>query len=171
MFPDEPGTLTGAAVDSSCVGKGAGRLRALQREADSLAVLLGARTGSDSLPADTLFGFAKRGKVGFDTTAVRSRLAQIESLRTVARGDSARCALPVIVRLFEKDSTLVTEAQGDGAFEFRDVAPGIYRIRAFRDADSNGEPGSGEEAGEYPFPIELGPGRKLTDLRFRLEPR
>ncbi len=171
VFPDEPGTVSGAAVDSSCVGKGVGRLRALNREADSLAVLLGARAGSDSLPADSLLGFAKKGKVEFDSTAVRSRLAEMDSLRAVARIDSARCALPVIVRLFEKDSTLVAEVQGDGAFEFRDVAPGVYRIRAFRDADSNGESGSGEAAGEYPFPIEVAPGRALTDLRFRLEPR
>jgi hypothetical protein len=135
-----------------------------------LAVLLGAVPRGDSLAADTLIGFSEQPRLMVDSMAVHLRLAEIDSLLPAAREDSARCAVWIIVRLFEEDSTLVAEEQGDGGFEFRDVAPGIYRIRAFRDADANGEPGEAERAGEYPFPIELGPGRSLADLRFFLRP-
>jgi hypothetical protein len=168
VLPDEPGTLKGSAVDSSCVGRGAERLRGLRLEADSLTTLLGGRAAGDSLAPDTLVGFAGVQRPAVDSTMVRNRLAEIDSLRILARDDSARCAVPVIVRLFEQDTTLVSEARGDGTFEFGGVAPGVYRIRAFRDADGDGEPGGGEKSGEYPFPVELAPGRTMADLKFPL---
>jgi hypothetical protein len=170
VFPDEPGTLKGVAADSSCLGRGAAGLRVLIREADSLAVALGVGVPGDSLAADSLIGFGGKPRAAADTTAIRLRLAEIDSLLPAARADSARCAVPIIVRLFDGDSSLVAEEQGEGGFEFRDVAPGIYRIRAFRDVDANGEPGDAEAAGEYPFPIELAPGRSVTDLKVPLRP-
>ncbi len=171
VLPDEPGQLKGKAVDSTCVRSGAPRLLALRREADSLRVLIGAGVVKDSIAGDSLIGFgAPEGAARVDTAAVRARLAAIGDLRQIARVDSARCALPVLVRLFEKDTSLVAEVRGSGGFEFRDVSPGTYRIRAFRDEDANGVAGPGEAAGDYPFPIEVRPGRVLADLDFSLRP-
>jgi hypothetical protein len=170
VLPDEPGTISGSAIDSSCVGHGIRQLRDLAREGDSLAVLIGAGARADSAAVDTLIGFGGGRRALVDTLSIRTRLKEIESLHAVARDDSARCSTPVIVRLLENDTTLVAEERGEGGFEFRDVEPGIYRIRAFRDLDANGVPGSGEASGEYPFAVELAPGRTLKDLKFPVHP-
>jgi len=79
--------------------------------------------------------------------------------------------MPLIVRLVDPDSGLVAEVRGDGAFSFRDLAPGTYHLRAFRDLDADGVPDSGEASGEFPFPIELLPGRNQTGVDFPLRPR
>ena len=168
VLPDEPGVLKGTAVDSSCVGRGVTVLEALKRQADSLAVLIGAPAGGK---ADTLLGFAPARVDTIDSVAVLAGLARIDTLRVAARADSVRCAHPVIVRLFEKDTSLVGEARGAGEFSLEDVAPGVYRLRAFRDSNGNSLPDSTEIAGSYPFPIEVKPGREIKDLNIELRPR
>ena len=171
VLPDEPGSLKGTAADSSCVGRGVGVLQRLRHEADSLAARIGVKpVAKEAGPGDSLLGFAALPGGPVDTLAVRARLSAIDSLRSFARADSARCAKPVIVRLFERDTSMVAESRGEGSFEFREVAAGIYRIRGFRDENANGLPDPGEAAGEFRTPIELKPGRNLTDLDFVLRP-
>lgn len=168
VFPDEPGTIKGAAVDSSCVGRGEDLLRRLDKEADSLATLVRPPTPAQGSAVDSILGFGAAPKPVVDTLAVRARLAAIDSLRIPARLDSARCAQPIIVRLLEKDTSMVSESRGKGAYEFRDVAPGIYRLRAFRDENANGQPDSSEVRGEFPHSLEVLPGRTLDELSIPL---
>ncbi len=172
VLADEPGVLKGTAVDSTCIGAGEPRIAGLGREADSLKALLGIRVApkTGSL-ADSLLGFApppRKVQEGVDSLLVRRRLVQIDSLRVIARADSARCALPVIVRLFERDTSLVSEARGKGPFEFRDIPPGRYEIRGFRDLNGNGLPDPDEPSGAYPDSVALRPGRTLEGLDFPL---
>jgi len=161
VLPDEPGGLSGTVIDSSCVMRGTVVLEKLAWEADSLTALIDT---VETVSADSLLGFGVETEIPVDTTRVLSRLAELDSLSAEARIDSARCAPPIVVRLFEGDTTLVAETRGDGAFTFRDVWPGMYRIRAFRDADEDGSEDPGETAGTFRFPIELKPGRELKDL-------
>jgi hypothetical protein len=171
VLPDEPGTIKGTAIDSSCVGVGADLLRRFDKEADSLSAKIGGPSVGKAAAGDSIMGFGQFVESAVDTLAVRARLAAIDSLRIPARLDSARCALPVIVRLFEKDTSLVAEVRGKGAFEFRDVVPGIYRLRAFRDGDADGQAGPGEAQGEFPHPLEVLPGRALEAVDIQLLPR
>jgi hypothetical protein len=165
VLDDEPGLLKGSAVDSSCIGRGVEVLDRLGREADSLSALL---TPGGGEVADSLLGFAVAGPDTVDSAAVVARLAGIDSLRVPARDDSIRCAQPVIVRLFEDDTTLVAEARTSAEFSFSDVAPGIYRLQAFRDSNGNGLQDPEEVRGTYRFPIELLPGREIADLVIQL---
>jgi hypothetical protein len=165
VLEDEPGSLEGAVIDSSCIGTGAEQLVILEHEADSMSVLIGE---NDAGPADTLLGFERERPGAVDTVAVRGRLAAIDSLRALARSDSSRCAAPVIVRLLDQDSTLVEESRGSGAFSFGGVEPGVYRITGFRDLDGDGFPGPEEARGGYSGRIELLPGRQIKDLNFHL---
>jgi hypothetical protein len=171
VLPDEPGTIKGTAIDSSCVGKGADLLLRLGKEADSLGARIGRPSPQTKSAADSILGFGQATPQAVDTLEIRARLAAIDSLRIPARLDSARCALPVIVRIFEKDTSLVSEARGKGPFEFRDVEPGIYRIRAFRDANADGQPGPGEAQGEFTHAVEVLPGRILEGVDIPLLPR
>ncbi len=171
VLPDEPGTIKGTAIDSSCVGVGADLLRRFDKEADSLSARIGGPPVGKAAAGDSIMGFGQFVEPAVDTLVVRARLAVIDSLRIPARLDSVRCALPVIVRLFEKDTSLVAEVRGKGPFEFRDVVPGIYRLRAFRDADADGQAGPGEAQGEFTHPIEILPGRTLEAVDIQLLPR
>jgi hypothetical protein len=164
VFPDEPGMVKGSAVDSSCVGRGEDLLKRLGKEADSLATHLKPPGAGRASVVDSILGFGAPPVPDVDTLAIRARLAAIDSLRIPARLDSAQCALPIIVRLFEKDTSMVAEARGKGPFEFRDLAPGVYRLRAFRDENANGQPDSTEMQGGYPHALEILPGRTLDDL-------
>jgi hypothetical protein len=175
VLADEPGILKGAAVDSSCVGVGAVVLTRLGREADSLNTLIGmGPPPKERGLADSLLGFnpppPTAEETAVDSLAVRSHLSQVDSLRVLARADSARCALPVIVRLFERDTSLVAESRGTGAFEFRDVPPGTYRLRGFRDRNGNGIADPGEPTGAVPDSIIVLPGRTVDRLDFPLLP-
>lgn len=175
VLPDETGVVKGTAIDSSCVAAGEVLLRRLGHEADSLSALIGIKKapGAKSL-ADTLYGFGpapRKMEGGVDTLAVRAGLARIDSLRVGARADSARCALPIIVRIYERDTTLVAEARGKGAYEFRDIPPGGYRIRGFRDQNGNGLPDSIEAVGALADSIRLLPGRTLSGLDFPIRVR
>ena len=58
---------------------------------------------------------------------------------------------------------------GGPEFEWADVPPGIYRLRAFRDINETGERESGEPRGSYPFAIEVAPLRTIDDLGFAIE--
>ncbi len=169
VLDDEPGVLTGTAVDSSCTGAGLAILAQIEREIDSLAVVVGRRAapGGGGL-TDSLVGFAAPPRDAIDTLAVESRLTELDSLRALARTDSARCATPVIVRLLAADSSLVSETRGAGPFDLRELEPATYRIEAFRDLDLDGLAGTGEPAGSYPDSIRLLPGRHLTGLDFPL---
>ncbi|MBD3161614.1 MAG: hypothetical protein GF346_05230 [Candidatus Eisenbacteria bacterium] len=165
VLADEPGSLAGAAVDSSCLGRGETMLRRLAADEDSLLALI---TPGGAVDADTLIGFQGEPPPPVDTLAVQDRLARIDSLRVVARADSARCAPPIVVRLLAADSTLVEETRGDGSFAFSGISPGLYRITGFRDRDRNGRSDAGEARGAFPHPVELLPGREIDDLDFPL---
>jgi hypothetical protein len=165
VLPDEPGSIEGAAIDSSCIGTGVELLRQLATETDSLLFLIG--EGS-TVAADTLLGFDRAKPPDVDTSAVRARLARIDSVRSGALEDSARCSTPVVVRLLDRDSTLVEESRGTGAFTFGQITPGIYRIVGFRDLDGDGLPGFLEPIGAVSDSVELRPGREIKDLNFYL---
>lgn len=166
VLADEPGLISGVAVDSSCVGRGVVILERLDQEADSLTSLVLPDT---TARPDTLVGFERQVPGGVDTTAVLARLVDIDSLRAIARADSARCSDPVIVQLFESDTVLVAETRGTGDFSFAEVPPGVYEIRAFRDSNGNGVVDVGEVAGAAEG-VVLKPGRQLTDSDITLEP-
>jgi hypothetical protein len=170
VFDDEPGSLSGTAADSSCI-RSAELAGGFARESDSLAALIHRirESARDTIATDSLLGFGTRPELPSDTIAVLSRIAQVDSLRAAGREDSARCAIPIIIRLFMSDTVLVAETRGTGGFEFRDLDPGVYEIQAFRDTDGNGQPGPGEGTGSYPFPVDLLPGRRITELKFPLE--
>ena len=174
VLPDEPGILEGTAIDSSCIAAGEPALLRLSHEADSLSALIGRAPGAVSTKskglADSLVGFGPvpRRFQEIDTLAIRLRLGQIDSLRTLARTDSVRCAKPIIVRLFERDTSLVSEARGKESYEFRDVPAGSYEIRGFRDLNGNGLVDPGEPAGGLPDSITLKPGRTAGKLDFPL---
>ncbi|MFB3909022.1 MAG: Ig-like domain-containing protein [Candidatus Eisenbacteria bacterium] len=172
VYPEEPGTIGGTAIDSTCIGRGAVALRRFGLQADSLR----ARIAADTTAAewDTLRAFAEKRPAPVDTTAIRARIVEIEAMMAVARADSARCAAPILVRLFrevrkeeaggsEEDSSLVAEDRGDGTFTFGDVDPGTYRVLAFRDSNADGQPSDGEPRGGL-REILLLPGRVLEGL-------
>lgn len=168
VLDDEPGSLAGAVVDSSCAGAGSSTLRQLRRESDSLSVAIGRRGGMPAAGGltDSLKGFARAPGAPVDTARVLARLGVLDSLRSIAAIDSVRCATLVIVRLLAADSSLAAESRGKGSFEFRDLAPGVYRIEAFRDLDADGKPGGVEPRGALPGQVTLLPGRKLPGLDF-----
>ena len=167
VLPDEPGLLKGTAADSSCIGRGAVVLERLKYEADSLFALI---VPPAQERADTLLGFAVARPDTVDSAAVAAQLARIDTLRIPARVDSIRCAQPVIVRLFENDTSLVAETRTAGEFSFSDIAPGIYSLHAFLDSNGNGMRDPDEIAGTYRFPIEARPGREIADLEIVLRP-
>jgi hypothetical protein len=174
VLSDETGILKGSAVDSSCTEAGEVVLKRLAHEADSLSALVGITKAPKAKSlADTLYGFGpgpRRAESQVDSLAVRAGLARIDSLRVLARVDSVRCALPIIVRIYEKDTSLVAEARGKGSYEFRDIVPGAYRIRGFRDGNGNGLADPGELSGAYPDSVRLLPGRTVSGLDFPLKP-
>jgi hypothetical protein len=170
VLPEEPGSIQGSVVDSSCVGRGTAALLEIRRQADSLLVLLApAQADSGGSLADTLFGFRARPAPPADTLALRARLQELEPRRAAALADSARCALPIVVELLHEDS-VAAEARGSGRFEFRQVEPGIYRVRGFRDSNGSGSRDEGEPQAGYPFPVEVLPGRTVKDLEILIAP-
>lgn len=168
VFDDEPGSVRGVAADSACL-EVRERGEALTHEADSLYALVRRvrAATADTLAMDSLLGFAaERPPTVVDTADVLRRIARVDSTLLSWKSDSAACGVPLIVRIFVSDTSLVAEVRGEGEFEFRDLEPGVYTIRAFRDANGNGQADPEEASGSYPYPIDLLPGRRLTDLAF-----
>ncbi len=179
---DEPGTVAGTLADSSCLRSNAVKLlRDARARRDSLRGWLdGDIAEPPDLPGISAARRIEPGSADFDSmggTAVEltaddslligREYLRLDSLEVAARADSVYCALPLIVRLLEGDSTLVREASG-GRFSWADVPPGIYRLFGFRDLDNNGQPGADEPSVRWKHALELLPLRTLGDLELEL---
>ncbi len=168
VWPDEPGDIVGAVSDSACAGFMPPAV--FRARADSARRVL-----SGEIDA---MGFASQGdsaaRVALTPTeeqALRAGLARLDSLLAGSLRDSLRCSGPIWVSAFaEADTVPAAEITGTGPFTLAGVAPGIYRIEAFRDLDRNGEPGPGEPRGRFPTYVELAPGRRVEGVDFVLEP-
>jgi len=169
VYPDDEGDLAGAVIDSSCVGYApAARLTAL---ADSLgAILSGERdaAGFPIAPEDTT---ARQRPTPAQEDSLRAQLARLEARRARSAADSARCSAPIWVAAYaaEGDSLPVAEVRSLGDFRVGALAPGIYRLEAYRDLDGDGRRGAGEPYGAFPLPVELKPGREIIGLTWTLE--
>jgi len=166
VYPDEPGDIVGEVSDSACAGFVAPAT--YRARADSLRRVL-------SGEIDAL-GFASQGdsaaRVALtpsEEQALRAGIAHIDSLLVGAARDSLRCGGSIWVFAYaEDDSVPAGEASGTGPFTLGGLAPGLYRLEAFRDLDRDGEAGPGEPGGRFPTLIELGPGRRVEGVDFAL---
>jgi len=68
----------------------------------------------------------------------------------------------------EADSTASADTRTTGAYALSGLAPGIYRVTAFRDLDGDGERDPGEPSGSFLTPVEVGPGRRVDGVNFPL---
>lgn len=181
VYADETGDLAGAVTDSLCAGFVApARLVAT---ADSLkAILSGALDAAGFAPAaadSAAPGEGTWAAEGLGTQlrltaqeedSLRAAVARLELRLVRARADSARCLAPVRVAAYavEGDSLPAAEVSTLEAFRLEDLAPGLYRLRAYRDLDGDGRAGPAEPAGEFPLPVELRPGRVIEGLEWGL---
>ena len=158
---DEPGTIAGTVVDSFCVKQDYQvRLSAMRAERDSLLEWLEGEY--------EMRGRGRRTMSLADSMRIEAQFSQYALTETAALRDSTLCARSIFVQLFTVADSLMREAGGP-EFEWADVPPGIYRLRAFRDINETGERESGEPRGSYPFAIEVAPLRTIDDLGFAIE--
>ncbi|MCA9730110.1 MAG: Ig-like domain-containing protein [Candidatus Eisenbacteria bacterium] len=157
--PDEPGTVAGTVVDSSCVAVPyRDRLGAVRAERDSLL---------EWLEGELEARVRGRGALSrADSSRIESDFARLAREEGSSLEDSARCAQPIRVGLYASGDSLVREAAAE--FRWTDVPPGIYRLRGFRDINANGVRDPGEPEGAYRFAIEVAPLHDLDDLDFSI---
>lgn len=103
-----------------------------------------------------------------DSIRIESQLSRLDSQEAAAGQDSTLCALPIRVELTAADS-VVSQAVGPD-YKFTEVLPGIYRLRAFRDLDEDGEVDDGEPTGAFPYAVEVAPLREIDDLTIEIGP-
>jgi len=181
VFADEPGSVQGVTVDSTCVGFAARRLAASAR-ADSL----GAERDSLRAFRDSLVARADRASAVPAEAVPESLRVNADSLRAAAaaiaipdssgivaalalgegdRADSVYCSLPIVARFWKADlpESVRVETSYGGAFGLAQLAPGTYAGLVWRDLDADGryappqEPGVAETLRVY-----VPPGRPAT---------
>ena len=160
---DEPGTLAGTAGDSLCLR--ADYRDTLQRVRASRDSLLQWQEGQASTETR---GFA--GVTFADSVRIERELATLAEEEAGAHEDSLYCAQPVVVTVETSEGEVIRKQSGRAEFKWTDVPTGIYRIRAFRDVDQDGQMGETEPRGRYPFPVEMRPLRVLDELNIKLLP-
>jgi uncharacterized protein (DUF2141 family) len=157
--PREPGSVAGLVEDARCASWVA---------ADTLSQALAAAIGGAA--EDSARASAASDSAGADTTrrpvavadtlgeatrrlAREARIAELRrSLAAVGKhsaSDSVYCSRPCLVALRAEGDTsdaVTAEADRRGMYSVGDLAPGTYRIGAFRDLDGDGAAGSGEPA-------------------------
>lgn len=159
--PDEPGTIAGTVIDSFCVtADHRSRLAAVRAERDSVLEWLEGEYDARQRGSGTM--------TPSDSSRIEAQFARFERTESAAFLDSALCAQPVFVQLFSSSDSLVRETGGP-EFEWTDVPPGIYRLRAFRDINATGVREEGEPLGGYPFAVEVAPLRTIDHLEFAIE--
>jgi hypothetical protein len=137
-----------------------GRLRAVRAERDSLLEWLEGEYDARQRGRGTI--------THADSSRIEAQFARFARAEGEALVDSARCAQPILVRLFAHADSLIRE-QGGPEFEWTDVPSGVYRLRGFRDINGNAVRDAGEPEGAYPFAIEVAPLRAFEDLMFAIE--
>lgn len=158
---EEPGVIAGVVVDSLCL-----RL-------DPRAALGTMRAERDSL-LEWLSGeyeARQRGRGSLtpsDSVRIEREMAEFSAIEERSGADSLLCAADLRVELRSGPDSLVATAGGP-EFRFTDVAPGIYRLSAFRDVDRNATPSPGEARGAFPFALEVLPLRTLDELVVPIE--
>ncbi len=156
---EEPGTLAGTVADSSCLSRDPrATLRAVRAERDSLLEWLLGEWDARERGRGTM--------TSRDSVRIESQLSTLDSREIEAGQDSALCARPIRVELTAADS-VVSEVAGPD-YKFTEVLPGIYRLRAFRDLDEDGEVDDGEPTGAFPYAVEVAPLREIDDLTIEL---
>lgn len=166
VYADEPGDLTGTVSDSACAGYvPPARLRA---SADSLERILAGEVDAMGFPGgkgDTLPGAeltpAQAESLRAEAERVRVRLA-------AALRDSLRCDALIWVSALRPDSTTAADVSGTGAFELTGLVAGLYHLTAFRDLNGDGIRQPDEPAGEFPHPVEVGPGRRVSGVDWEI---
>lgn len=159
--PDEPGTLAGTAVDSSCV------------RSDYRKVLNRVRASRDSLEQwmEGERSSSARGYTGLsaaDSLRIGAELAALAREEGRARDDSLYCTQPILVTVETTGGEVLREHSGAAAFRWTDIPTGVYRIRGFRDVDMDGSLDPGEPRGAFPYAVDVQPLRVLDGLDFEL---
>ncbi len=162
VYADEPGDLAGEVSDSACAGYTAPAL--YRTRADSLRRILAGEIDA--------MGFATEGDSAAvlaltpaETESLRVGLARADSLLALAARDSLRCGGSIwVLARAEADSAAAGETRTTRVFELSGLAPGIYRVSAFRDLDGDEEQDPGEPAGVFATPVEIGPGRRVEGV-------
>lgn len=171
VYADEPGDLAGRAIDSLCLGYAAPAR--WQARIDSIAgILAGERdpSGFGGAVGDTA---ALAELTAAEEESLQVLQARFEQRRAQAQRDSGRCTAPIWVSAWSDaapDSAPAAETRTLADFTLAELAPGLYRLRAFRDLDRDGVRDAGEPAARFPAAIELQPGRRIADLDLPLRP-
>jgi uncharacterized protein (DUF2141 family) len=103
-----------------------------------------------------------------ETESVRVNAEDLRTRLTAALTESLRCAAPIWVSAVRPDSTTAGEVRGTGTFQLTGLAPGFYRLSAFRDLSGDGVPQTDEPAGVFPQAVELLPGRRVTGIDWEI---
>ena len=166
VYADEPGDLAGTVTDSACTGYvPPAQLRAA---ADSLDRILAGEVDAMGFPGgkgDTLPGTELTPA---QTESLRAEAERVSLRLAAAIQDSLRCGAPIWVTAIRPDSTTAADVRGAGSFQLTDLAAGLYRLTAFRDLSGDGARQPDEPAGDFPHPVELGPGRRLTGVDWEI---
>jgi len=177
VYPEEPGTLEGIVLDSLCLARMAPS--AVRARTDSL---LGIASGLR--PDTTSGGPAGRGPAwdewergeadtpsgqgdGPPAVGVDSLLSVLQSRLETARSESVYCAKPVWVEAYAGDSLAAAVRVAD-AFTVTGLAPGRYRLRAYRDLDLSGDWNEGEPQSADTVPLDLPPARTVAEVEIPL---
>ncbi len=172
---DEPGTVAGTAVDSSCVANNARKtLQASRAERDSLrAFLRGAEGGEDAGLIEAIRRRFLRGSgeatalTADDSLTIGAALLRLDETMQAASAESAYCATDLPVDLLSADGEVVRTAKTE-KFAWSDVPAGVYHLRAYRDLNANALPDSTEPRVEFPHALEVRPLRKLDEIHLSL---
>ncbi len=155
--PDEPGTVAGTVVDSTCTRSRAARtLDQVRVERDSLHTVL----EEGEVPGE-------QPPTAQDSVRIGARMLSLDSLATAARAESLFCVKPFVVQL-TSDTTVVRESITRDKYSWADVPPGTYHLRAFRDLNGNSIPEGSEPQVRYPYAIEVRPLRVLDKIDLAL---
>jgi hypothetical protein len=169
VYSDEPGDLAGTVTDSACSGYAApARLRAV---ADSLGAILTGERDADGFLLAAADSLTRTALAPAEEESLRSVQARVVARIPQAVTDSLRCSSPIWVGAFlpeAPDSLPLAEVRCLGEFRLSGLASGLYRLRAYRDLDGDGRRSREEPQGDFPFVIELKPGRELTALEWTL---
>ncbi len=166
VYPEEPGDVSGAVVDSACAGYVAPRR--FRAQLDSLGrVLSGELDAQGFEPARDSTEIVRLSAA--EEESLRVAMEDVEERLRAAAADSAACDPVVWVSAWAEGDTLAREeVRARGDFSLRGLDPGLYRIRAFRDIDGNGRQGSGEPQGVFAPWVELLPGRHVEEIVIEL---